>query len=379
MPMNVQLDKLPAGICTHGALPNQTVSITTTGFVSSEDGDELISGLEGISDMLLSPLINDRRLFEPMIDHLVAIVRKDRTATIYVNELQFVATIQSKRALKAGEKVFSDDIADIIRIEAGVPPIAADAGLVVVLSHRWRKGLFYDFTPFNPGVVETRERDLGKIFAFIQTYLSYQDRLRLSDTDWDTLINLGWFPFTSIRASTIKQMLTRARLSGPVDDLLDEIETQTRSRAETLVEHAKAHRLFEGHRSVVATALGHFLKREYLSCTGLLFPRIEGVLRSYYASTGHLDNATQKRLTETATVAAAAERHGASLLLPSRFESYLQAHFFGHFDPANPKGLSRHTIAHGVCPEDDMGRRAAVLGVLILDQLFFLTCNHWTA
>lgn len=53
------------------------------------------------------------------------------------------------------------------------------------------------------------------------------------------------------------------------------------------------------------------------------------------------------------------------------FHKYLDEVYFRNFDPDNPTNISRNTIAHGVAKSQDFSIKAATIGFLILDQLFY--------
>jgi hypothetical protein len=62
---------------------------------------------------------------------------------------------------------------------------------------------------------------------------------------------------------------------------------------------------------------------------------------------------------------------GYSLFLPKNFRRFLKEVYFAGFDPRNPVGLSRNTVSHGVAPLEDFTLKGSLIGLLILDQLFF--------
>jgi hypothetical protein len=86
-----------------------------------------------------------------------------------------------------------------------------------------------------------------------------------------------------------------------------------------------------GVTEILDRAAERFGARDFISCTGLLFPRIEGVLRSNHASSGSPDKPSQGNLC-TSAVRANAGRSGC-LLLPRMFEGYLREVYFSAFDP----------------------------------------------
>ena len=60
-----------------------------------------------------------------------------------------------------------------------------------------------------------------------------------------------------------------------------------------------------------------------------------------------------------------------SLLLPQRFKGYLEDVYFANFDvPQETIPLSRNSVGHGVARASDFAMKSAVLGILIVHQLF---------
>ena len=158
MPITITLDGLLVGTAASSVRGGKTdgettVEVISQEFLSSEDGDRLIEGLEEVSRVLFSKIPTDRRPKPSQIDHLLAVVHKDETATLYINELEFMALVSTKKAMKAsqvGQPVYVDDIADIPTLEFLGVEIPNDAGIFFIFSFEWRKGLFYDLTPFQP-------------------------------------------------------------------------------------------------------------------------------------------------------------------------------------------------------------------------------------
>ena len=79
----------------------------------------------------------------------------------------------------------------------------------------------------------------------------------------------------------------------------------------------REHSSFMPHIDILERAVERFQDDDYMSCTGLLFPRIEGILRTHHTSLGTQSHPSPKNLTESAV--ASKIRNDKSLLLPQRF------------------------------------------------------------
>jgi hypothetical protein len=56
--------------------------------------------------------------------------------------------------------------------------------------------------------------------------------------------------------------------------------------------------------------------------------------------------------------------------MPAKFRDYLEQVYFKKWNPGDAAAhLSRHTVSHGVAPEELFNKKSAVLAVLTLLQL----------
>jgi len=99
MPFEITFKQLPAGYCVNAARPGEMAQVRTREFVSSEDGDRLITCLEGVSDFILSEL--PVRVSPSSIDRLLAVIRPDMTGTVYINELELIVDMMARRSSRA--------------------------------------------------------------------------------------------------------------------------------------------------------------------------------------------------------------------------------------------------------------------------------------
>src|SRR5437867_1515601 len=142
MPYEIKFDMPPAGVCVKAVRGPGTVTVQVKGFFSEEDGDELITQLEGFPAEVLNKIPANPPIQPNQVQHLLAIIRRDATATIYLNELDMRGMVQPKRDFKAGDAVFQDDIADVRRLEFEGVTFPKDAGVVWIFAVGWRRGLF---------------------------------------------------------------------------------------------------------------------------------------------------------------------------------------------------------------------------------------------
>jgi hypothetical protein len=175
-----------------------------------------------------------------------------------------------------------------------------------------------------------------------------------------------------ISSLRIREMIQFARADWDVDEHLEAIMDDVRRSLGRLRSQIERSSLFDGHRQVVFRALQHFEQGDHVSAATMLYPRIEGVLRGRHSLIPGVGRVSQDALAAGAAADVDERRHPWSLLLPRRFQTYLKEVYFANFDPANPSGVNRNTIGHGIAPENEINGKASTLAVLILEQITFL-------
>ena len=366
MQYEIKLENPPAGYAMTAAHANEQVQVCFREFTSTEDGQHLIQRLEGLPSTILKSLPTEIR--PSSIDNMLAICNRDGQATVYVNELKLQAAVRATRPVKAGERVFKDHIADIARLDVGVQ-VPDDAGFLFIFSIGWRKGLFYDFGPLGPNRM-SRLYDIGPILGQAYCHVLFQERFSISDSEWDRLLKAKWFLFIGLTDQTIKNLVSHAQAGWDPDEKLDDIVSEVKNRSTQMLNSWREHPSLVEHIGILERAVEHFQNDDPMSCTGLLFPRIEGILRTHHNRLGATNRPSSQNLSESAI--AAAMNKEICLLLPHRFRIYLRDVYFANFDPSAQKiGVSRHSVAHGVASESEFNRKSAVISILIVHQLFY--------
>jgi hypothetical protein len=371
MPHEVTFDLLPVGHVAEGCKGGGMVKICPSAFLSTEDGQTFIHRLEGFPSKLLEKLPNNARVYPSQVDHLLAVIRRDRTATVYVNELGIVLGTMLGRSIQKGEHIFKNDIVDIATMEFEGVSIPNDAGVVLVFSVGWRKGLFYDFSPLRPTEDIRRTVSLSSLFGQCYTHVLFQERFSILESVWEALFKAKWFPFAALRNETLDELLAHARAGWDLGDLTPKIAQEVKDKLPQFIEGWRAHPAFADHLTILEKAAEHFAKTDYLSASGLLFPRIEGLMRSNHTLTG-AETTPNKQKNLSASAVRARDGRPACLLLPHKFEQYLSDVYFASFQPGEKQiGISRNSVGHGVASADEFNEKAAVLGLLVTQQLLY--------
>ena len=373
MPVEIDLEMPPAGYALTSARASNTTAVQFREFTSTEDGQHFIQRLEGFPTNILQKL--PAPIPASKVDHLLALCRRDGKATVYLNELEFRASVRSSRRIEAGEAITKDDFVDVERLELGVQ-VPRDAGALFVFSVGWRKGLFYDFGPIGGPSPRPREEDVSVVLGRCFCHVLFQERFRISDSEWSKLLKAQWFPFAGLRAATIDKLLSYVRSGWEIDELLDDIVSEVRETIPRMLQGWRNHSSFKPHLDILQRAVEGFRNdSDFIGCTGLLYPRIEGILRTDLDA-GTRGRATQKHLVQAAVGSKLGNEQSA--LLPHRFQDYLRDVYFADFSAASKDeaDVSRNSVAHGTASASKFNRKSAVIGILIAHQLFYFLENR---
>jgi hypothetical protein len=345
-------------------MPGEQMMIQTGGFHCSAEGETFFKIIESLTANYL--LVGDTR--PSQVDNLLVVIDRGNEADIYINEVTVKWLVQAKCDVAAGSPVNKNDIADVREIDLGVE-IPKNCGFLYVFSIGWRKGMLFDFSPLQPSV--TRDFDLNRALGASFGYVLASERFILSDVEWEHLIAKGWFPFIGLSDNTVQRMVDFLRSDRNIDELLPEITSQIEAIGRNAVNLAENNPDFKAHASFIKTALERFLDNDCISAGSILYPRIEGMLRTFYKLTQATEKPGQTTLLEAAFPAGFATRLATSLLRADRFVAYLESVIFVGFDWNQPAGVSRHTVGHGVVDHNDLSPRSIILALLTVHHLLF--------
>lgn len=373
MKFDIQLTDLLPGYAAASCKPGEYAWIVQKEFVSSEDGDKFISRMEGIPSLLLNKIsqIHGTIIVQSSIDNLLAILRQDKTATIYINAAM-LAQMKPKKPVNAGQVIYRNDIADVRELVFPDIEIPDSVGIVVLFSVGWRKGLFYDLVSLSDKNCK-RDYDINKLLGGFYAYLSFQERFKISDSEWISLLGNGWFPFITLDNDLISRVISHNREGWNVDELLPDIQEDVIKRLPIGLKSWANIKAFAPHMEFISRAAEHYHKNDPISCISVLFPRIEGIMREYRSIQGQQGKPSQKDLANTILSSDhIPKEHQFSPLLPMRFHQYLSDVYFAQFDPLRKdNALSRNTVGHGVATKDNFNLKGSTLGFMILDQLSY--------
>jgi|SRR5712692_2339597 len=369
MPYEIRFENLPAGYAVSPARGSEKIIVQQFDFVSSEDGDELITKLEGLPQEILSMLPLPAPVLPSMVHTLLVVIRKDKTAKVYLNEVQPIAQTRIKGSCEKGEIITANRVLDIGRMTFPNVEIPGDAGVVYVFSVGWRKGLFYDLSPLHDEEGKLRQYDLEEVIGSLYAYLTFQERFKIEETTWQKFFAQKWFPFVHLDNTLLREMISHARQGWQIDELLPKISANVERLLKEAPLSTKTDPVLQGHAEILTRAVDRYLANDHISCASILYPRIEGLLRSFHRTGGYTSHPSAKTLSKVAVEHHQSVRISNSLLLPAKFNEYLDAVYFAHFSPGLAPDVGRHSVAHGEARSDDFSLKSSTIGLLIVYQL----------
>jgi len=369
MPQEIVFEKLPAGYADSAAKPGEKVKVRLTDFVSTEDGDELITKLEGFPQQILSMLSVPSPVLPSMVHSLLAIIRADKTATVYLNEAQTIGEMRVKGGVKKGELLTTNRVLDLGRIKFKDITVPPEAGIAYVFSVGWRKGFFYDLAPLH-AEHDARPYDIEEAIGSLFAYLLFQERFKIDDPTWKIFFDQKWFPFVHLDNDLICEMIAHAKQGWHIDGLLPKIVNNVKRLLRDDPIDQKHIPAFVDHADILRTGVERYLADDHVSATSIMYPRIEGTLRSFLrVSSATATAPTAQTLSKVAVEHHQTSRISNSLLLSTKFQRYLNDVYFAHFAPGSSPDVGRHSVAHGEARAADFTVKAATIPFLLLYQL----------
>jgi hypothetical protein len=376
MQYKIILNDLPAGLICR--VEDNKIYTKSKGFASS-DNKEVFEKMEGF----ITSILNELQIELTPVNDFLAVIERDRTTSIYVDELEVKVTVQLKNndGIKVGENLPNDNIVDIRKVIIEGISIPDNAGFIF-LSRLQRGGgcyvIVYDFIPVMPHNLKSRDYDIEKELGEIYSYLLFQHLYEIVDDEWDKFFDKQWFPFISLGETTVKNMLGKIRNGSCINSLTEEIATKVKDEIEYIKRRLQSNLSINDHFPLIEHGINKFLEEDYISSICIIYTQIEGIMKtSHFRANSSISlnkNLSQKDLVTSTIKGSEDQDTKRDLLLPDRFETYLNNVYFKGFKRESVglvQSLSRHTLSHGVAAPKLYDLKGAVLGILILDQLSF--------
>jgi hypothetical protein len=376
MQYKIILNDLPTGfICR---VEDNEIYTKSKGFVSS-DNKEIFEKMGGF----ITSILRELQIELIPIDNFLAVIERDHTTSIYINELKVNVVVQLKNddEIEIGKNLINDEIVNIRKViieGISIPNNAAFIFLSPLLRGGGCHVIVYDFIPVSPHNLKSRGYDIEKELGEIYSYLLFQHLYEIVDDEWDKLFDKQWFPFASLGEKTITNMLGKIRNGLCIDSLTEEIAVKVKEEIEHTKRRIQNNPFINAHSPIIESGIERFLAEDYISSINTIYTQIEGIMKTSHfrvnPSIKLNKDLSQKDLVTSTIKGSENKDTKRDLLLPDRFETYLNDVYFKGFkrkDAGLIQSLSRNTINHGVAAPDLYDLKGAVLGILILDQLSF--------
>ncbi|MDY6839838.1 MAG: hypothetical protein SWH78_17910 [Thermodesulfobacteriota bacterium] len=296
---------------------------------------------------------------------------------VYFNEIPINILMLSKRSLKKGEMVYSNDIADIKELVFDNIKIKETDKIIYCFKVGWKFGLYFDLhRENNPLILKNVQLELGSMFRYLSFQYVY-DTID-SELNFDALVNDGWFPFIELLGSEFKEISEAYKSAPPslerANNIIDKFDKE---RIDKVSVKWWKNPLFFEKKLLLETALNAYIQNTnegFISCIKIVLTELEGILRhNLFDETGHGKDVHVKDLLKH-IVYKGKDKTGSeiSLFLPRYFLKYLEKSVFAQFDiETGNLPLSRHTSSHGMAKAEDYTKCRALQMILILDQIYF--------
>lgn len=305
-------------------------------------------------------------------DSIFLRVRADRSAQLWVDSVATSVEAITKRAIGAGQPVFSGDIADVVGMRFPAVDLQPSDGVMFLFRCNWRFGLYYDLRldgSLNPDELATNLAAIYRNLSFRHLYDTVGDSSAMK-----SLVAAGWFPFVEIAGEEFSSLANsyKAQLEVQVSEeaLADHFDTQ---RIDRLRERWLAHPILGGRRLVLGSALDAFVRGDYVSTVKSALTEIEGILNDAHRRAVGRGAKLGKLLEFVANAGVSRARGPDTLLFPQPFRDFLINHTFAQSDARQPRGIagSRHSVGHGSAGDEAYTKIKALQAILTVDQLVF--------
>ena len=366
----IQLEERIMGYSTTTARGGETATIQVSGATSTEDGDLHLKYLEGFPQTVLS-MIED--VIHPSeIKSMIVIISNDLKARVYINEVEIHAYAFVKaNKVEKGQGVTKDDISGFERIKLGDIDFPEDHAYFCVLSFGWDRAYIFDFSPLNNQENKKIEYDIEKYIGSYYSYLSFKTIHKISDSDWLKLFEQNWFPFFSLKFSTVESMINYSRSGWNIDELLEKIEIEAIKYIDERMSNWDENNDLSPFVDFLKIAMERHKANDFVSAASIIYPKIEGLIRqSFIKDNPDKQGRKQNILIEHITDKTINNLSALTTYIPDKFKGYLEKCYFKDFTvTTSDNQVSRHSVAHGASSIDKYGKKESLLGLLVFSQI----------
>jgi hypothetical protein len=196
----------------------------------------------------------------------------------------------------------------------------------------------------------------------------FQEMYSVTEAQWEHLTGWGWFPFVGLSHEDRKGLIGWAKNSRKPVSVLEEMAKRFLSDLDVRITAWAKYEHLKSRETFFRRAKERLDADDFVSSINVLYPQIEGVMRSLYVA----ETAEGRPSQGTMSSNLIDNQFEHSVLLPERFRQYLTRVYFKEFDERSGLlPLSRHTVSHGISKPEDYDFLAAAIGFMTIDQLFY--------
>ena len=361
------------GFATNDFKPDVTAKIITRGFFNS-DQREFHTYINQITSIYF------RGNFLPdSIYNFLIIIHKDLSAELYINKVPMLLKVLSKDAIKAGEILKINKIANITELIFDEINISESDSIIFCFKRGWKFGLFFDLSQIH----SKHKLDVNKLYKYLGScyrYLTFQEEYLVLENEqiFQKLFLDGWFPFIQLLGGEYKKLAELyAKPDKEIFQLLMSkfIDNFNYERIYSFVNNWWKMAIFEEKKEILLSGIDAYLKDQksgYITSIKTLYSEIEGIIRLSYFNSKDKNPKFSQLLSYVKEKGKTKFFSRDSLGFPDVFFNYLQHIIFKDFNLKTGEiDISRHSTSHGVAKADTYTKIKALQGILTLDQMYF--------
>jgi hypothetical protein len=281
---------------------------------------------------------------------LLAIIKPDETAELYLDSAACVMRVRLKTACDPGQAVFTSDLTDILAVEFPVIAFEPTDQVILFLREGFRFALYFDLTrEFDVGEMGLAAGALTRHIGHYECYSALTNPVV-----FDAMNAAGWFPFVEIQGAEFSHLYTSLVEGGEFEKVEGFIvQAFDQARLETMLGRWLTLPAFKGREVLLRSGIDDFVARKPIGVIKTLSTEIEGILQETHVRAASASAKTQG-LVDFAVSEASRKAGGPdTLFFAEAFKRYLMENVYQPFDPLAGNATAwRHGAAHGAAPAD---------------------------
>ena len=220
------------------------------------------------------------------------------------------------------------------------------------------------------------EIEFEKLLGRVYESLWFADLFSIPADLWPRIFGTGWFPFVSLIGGLFESLpsfLERNILEAWEEKVIDSFDA---TKLHKMCGNWKKVPQLQSHVPILEAGVERYLSKDYVSSINNVWPRIEGILRFVYE--GGETRPGQQKVVENVWEALQNKGILPETYMPDLFREYLLTFYYAGFNVRDGMlDVSRHSVAHGVSTPEDYSQKKALIGLFIVQQLYYYLKLGW--